>query len=127
MSKTIENVLTSSGFCWQAASAARMTFDIENDKKEYRKKYYIKNIEKFRNYYDDNKDSIAEYEKLYYQQNRTAIRDKQRVYFEKYYYSNKKQINHNSLQRYYNIRNMYYNTNLNNELLKQNIIIRLQD
>ena len=127
MSKTIENVLTSSGFCWEAASAARMTFDIENDKKEYRKKYYIKNIEKFRNYYDDNKDSIAEYEKLYYQQNRTAIRDKQRVYFEKYYYSNKKQINHNSLQRYYNIRNMYYNTNLNNELLKQNIIIRLQD
>jgi hypothetical protein len=127
MSKTIENVLTSSGFCWQAASVARMTFDIENDKKEYRKKYYIKNIEKFRNYYDDNKDSIAEYEKLYYQQNRTSIRDKQRVYFEKYYYSNKKQINHNSLQRYYNIRNMYYNTNLNNELLKQNIIIRLQD
>jgi hypothetical protein len=127
MSKTIENVLTSSGFCWEAASAARMTFDIENDKKEYRKKYYIKNIEKFRNYYDDNKDSIAEYEKLYYQQNRTAIRDKQRVYFEKYYYSNKKQINHNSLQRYYNIRNMYYNTNLNNELLKQNIIISLQD
>ena len=127
MSKTIENVLTSSGFCWQAASTARMTFDIENDKKEYRKKYYIKNIEKFRNYYDDNKDSIAEYEKLYYQQNRTAIRDKQREYFEKYYYSNKKQINHNSLQRYYNIRNMYYNTNLNNELLKQNIIISLQD
>ena len=104
-----------------------MTFDIENDKKEYRKKYYIKNIEKFRNYYDDNKDSIAEYEKLYYQQNRTAIRDKQRVYFEKYYYSNKKHINNNSLQRYYNIRNMYYNTNLNNELLKQNIIISLQD
>ena len=127
MSKTIENVLASSGFCWQAASAARMTFDIENDKKEYRKKYYIKNIEKFRNYYDDNKDSIAEYEKIYYQQNRTTIRDKQRVYFEKYYYSNKKQINHNSLQRYYNIRNMYYNTNLNNELLKQNIIISLQD
>ncbi len=96
-------------------------------KKEYRKKYYIKNIEKFRNYYDDNKDSIAEYEKLYYQQNRTAIRDKQRVYFEKYYYSNKKHINNNSLQRHYNIRNMYYNTILNNELLKQNIIIRLQD
>ena len=104
-----------------------MTFDMDNYRKKYRKEYYIKNIEKFRNYYDDNKDSIAEYEKLYYQQNRTAIRDKQRVYFEKYYYSNKKHINNNSLQRYYNIRNMYYNTNLNNELLKQNIIIRLQD
>ena len=104
-----------------------MTFDIENDKKEYRKKYYIKNIEKFRNYYDDNKDSIAEYEKLYYQQNRTEIRDKQKVYFEKYYYSNKKSINHNSLQRYYNIHHMHYNTNLNNELLDRNIIISLID
>jgi hypothetical protein len=42
-----------------------MTFDMHY-KKEYRKKYYIKNIEKFRNYYDDNKDRLAEYEKLYY-------------------------------------------------------------
>jgi hypothetical protein len=43
-------------------------FDMDY-KKEYRKKYYIKNIEKFRNYYDDNKDSIAEYEN--YTTNRT--------------------------------------------------------
>ena len=107
--------------------------------KEYRKEYYIKNIEKFRNYYDDNKDSIAEYEKLYYQQNRTEIRDKQRAYFQKYYLLNKKNINNNSLQRYYNINYSHpsYNhihnndskksTNLNNELLDQNIIIRLTD
>ncbi len=51
---------------------------------KYRKEYYIKNIEKFRNYYDDNKEKVAEYEKLYYQQNRTEIRDKQRAYFSKY-------------------------------------------
>ena len=63
-------------------------FDMENYRKEYRKIYYIQNIEKFRNYYDDNKESIAEYEKLYYQQNRTEIRDKQRVYFQKYYLLN---------------------------------------
>jgi hypothetical protein len=104
-----------------------MSFDMENYRKEYSKIYYIKNIEKFRNYYNDHKDSIAEYEKLYYQQNRTEIRDKQKVYFEKYYYSNKKNINHNSLQRYYNIHNMHYNTNLNNDLLDQNIIINLKD
>ena len=33
-------------------------FDMENYRKEYRKEYYIKNIEKFRNYYDDNKENI---------------------------------------------------------------------
>ena len=96
-------------------------------RKEYRKEYYIKNIEKFRNYYDDNKESIAEYEKIYYQQNRTEIRDKQRAYFQKYYLLNKGIINSNSLQRYYNIHNMYYNINLNNDLLDQNIIISLKD
>ena len=51
----------------------------------YRKKYYIKNIEKFINYYDDNKEKLLEYEKLYYQQNRMEIREKQRAYFKKYY------------------------------------------
>ena len=93
----------------------------------YRKKYYIKNIEKYRNYYNDHKDSIAEYEKLYYQQNRTEIRDKQRAYFQKYYLLNKKNINNNSLQRYYNIHHLNYNINLNNELLDRNIIIRFDD
>ena len=100
---------------------------MENYRKEYRKEYYIKNIEKFRNYYDDNKENILEYEKLYYQENRTEIRDKQRAYFQKYYLLNKEIINSNSLQRYYNIHNMYYNTNLNNELLDRNIIIRFDD
>ena len=100
---------------------------MENYRKEYRKEYCIKNIDKFRTYYDDNKENILEYEKLYYQQNRTEIRDKQRAYFQKYYLLNKEIINSNSLQRYYNIHNMYYNINLNNELLDQNIIIRFDD
>ena len=100
---------------------------METYRKEYRKIYYIKNIEKSRNYYNDHKDSIAEYEKLYYQQNRTEIRDKQRAYFQKYYLLNKKNINNNSLQRYYNIRHLNYNINLNNELLDRNIIIRFTD
>ena len=42
MSKTIENVLTSSGFCWQAASAARMTFDIEMIKKNIEKNIILR-------------------------------------------------------------------------------------
>jgi len=114
-----------------------MTFDMENYRKEYRKEYYIKNIEKFRNYYDDNKENILEYEKLYYQENRTEIRDKQRVYFKKYYLLNKELINNNSLERYYNdnyshpaynhIDNNDYKISLNNELLDRNIIISLKD
>ena len=104
-----------------------MSFDMEAYRKEYRKEYYIKNIEKFRNYYNDHKDSIAAYEKLYYQQNRTEIRDKQRAYFQKYYLLNKEIINSNSLQRYYNIHHLHYNINLNNDLLDQNIIISLKD
>ena len=32
---------------------------MDNYKIEYRKEYYIKNIEKFRNYYDDNKEKLA--------------------------------------------------------------------
>ena len=102
-------------------------FDMQIYRKEYRKEYYIKNIEKFRNYYDDNKENILEYEKIYYQENRTEIRDKQRAYFQKYYLLNKKHINNNSLQRYYNIHHLHYNINVNNELLDRNIIISLKD
>ena len=89
------------------------------------KKYYIKNIKKFRNYYNENKDYILEYEKIYYQQNRTEIRDKQNIYFKKYYSLNKEYNNNNSLERYYNKHGLNYNTNLNNNLLETNIIIRL--
>ena len=91
------------------------------------KKYYIKNIKKFRNYYNENKDYILEYEKIYYQQNRTEIRDKQNIYFKKYYSLNKEYINNNSLERYYNKHGLNYNTNLNNNLPETNIIIRFTD
>ena len=91
------------------------------------KKYYIKNIKKFRNYYNENKDYILEYEKIYYQQNRTEIRDKQNIYLKKYYSLNKEYINNNSLERYYNKHGLNYNTNLNNNLLETNIIIRFTD
>jgi hypothetical protein len=91
------------------------------------KKYYIKNIEKFRNYYETNRDYILEYEKIYYEDNKTEIRNKQNIYFKKYYSLNKQKINSNSLERYYNKHRLNYNTNLNNNLLENNIIIRLTD
>ena len=93
----------------------------------YGKNYYIKNIKKFREYYNNNKDSIPECEKLYYQENKTEIRDKQNIYFKKYYSLNKEHINYNSLQRYYNKHGLNYYKNLNNQILDQNIIIRLAD
>ena len=92
-----------------------------------KKNYYIKNIEKFRNYYNNNKDNILEYEKLYYQQNKKEIREKQKVYFKEYYSLNKEKINHNSLQRYYNKHDLNYYKNLSNQILDQSIIIRLSD
>ena len=91
------------------------------------KKYYIKNIEKFRNYYETNKDYILEYEKLYYKENKTEIRTKQKEYFKEYYLLNKEKINNNSLQRYYNKNGLNYNTNINNQIINENIIIRLTD
>ena len=91
------------------------------------KKYYIKNIEKFRTYYETNRDYILEYEKIYYEDNKTEIRNKQNIYFKKYYSLNKQKINSNSLERYYNKHGLNYNTNLNNNLLENNIIIRLTD
>ena len=102
-------------------------------RKEYRKEYYIKNIEKFRNYYDDNKENILEYEKLYYQQNRTEIRDKQRAYFHEYYQLNKEKIQENSYRRYYDGHNLPHKRDYldmqdkQGSILKQNIIISLND
>ena len=114
----------------------------------YRKKYYIKNIEKFREYYHDNiekfreyyhdnKDSIAAYEKLYYQQNKVQIRERQRAYFHEYYQLNKEKIQENSYRRYYDGYNLPHKRNYldvigqgiykQGSLLDQNIIIRLTD
>ena len=89
--------------------------------------YYIKNIEKFRNYYETNRDYILEYEKIYYEDNKTEIRNKQNIYFKKYYSLNKQKINSNSLERYYNKHGLNYYKNLSNQILDQNIIIKLSD
>jgi hypothetical protein len=94
----------------------------------YYKNYYIKNIRKFREYYDNNKDSIADYAKLYYQQNKVQIRERQRAYFHEYYLLNKDTIQERSYRRYHEqpYKRDYAKTQINqSSLLKQNIIIRL--
>ena len=102
-------------------------FDYQN----YQKDYYIKNIRKFREYYHDNKDSIAAYEKLYYQQNKAQIRERQRAYFHEYYQLNKEKIQENSYRRYYDGHNLPHKRDYlkitQGSILKQNIIIKLND
>ena len=66
-------------------------------------------------------------QKNYYIKNKDYILNRQHIYFKKYYALNKQKINNNSLQRYYNKHGLNYNTNLNNNLLETNIIIRLTD
>ena len=53
--------------------------------------------------------------------------DDKTKYRKEYYLLNKEYISNNSLQRYYNKHGLNYNTNLNNQILDQNIIIRLSD
>ena len=104
-------------------------FDYQN----YQKDYYIKNIRKFREYYHDNKDRLSAYEKLYYQQNKSQIRERQRAYFHEYYQLNKEKIQENSYRRYYDGHNLPHKREYLDEqakqgsILKQNIIIRLED
>jgi len=101
------------------------------DHQNYQKDYYIKNIRKFREYYHDNKNSIAAYEKLYYQQNKAQIRERQRAYFHEYYLLNKEKIQENSYRRYYDGHNLPHKRDYlkitQGSILKQNIIIKLND
>ena len=42
------------------------------------KKYYRKNIQQYKDYYERNKDSKNEYQKEYYQKNKETILEKQK-------------------------------------------------
>jgi len=99
--------------------------------KNYYKSYYLKNIKKFREYYETNQDSIAEYAKLYYQQNKVKIRERQRSYFHEYYQLNKDIIQERSYRRYYDGHNLSHKRDYlkitQGSILKQNIIISLSD
>ena len=92
--------------------------------------YYNNNIEKFRQYYQEKKDIIAKREQLYYQKNKEKIREKQRTYFRNYYLLNKDKIIENSQRRYYGCilpDKLKPQKKLCNEIINNNIIIRLMD
>jgi len=101
------------------------------------KEYYNNNIEKYRQYYEDNKEIILQREQLYYQKNKEQILERQRTYFRKYYLLNKEKIILNCQRRYYgslaamNSQPDYISTkqktNFCNKIINNNIIIRLMD
>ena len=65
------------------------------------KQYYNDNIDKYKQYYQENKEVILKREQLYYQKNQAEIRIKQRLYFRKYYLLTKDKIIENCQRRYY--------------------------
>ena len=104
------------------------------------KEYYNNNIEKYRQYDEDNKDIILKREQLYYQKNKDIIREKQNTYFKKYYLLNKEKIIENCRSR----ASRYYGSlaamnsqpdcistkqkiHFCNKIINNNIIIRLMD
>ena len=64
------------------------------------KDYYELNKDKYKQYYQQNKEIILKREQLYYQRNQAEIRIKQRTYFRKYYLLNKATIIENVQRRF---------------------------
>jgi hypothetical protein len=98
---------------------------------------YELNKDKYKQYYQQNKEIILKREQLYYQKNQVEIRIKQRTYFRQYYLLNKEKIIANCQRRYYgslaamNSQPDYISTkqktNFCNKIINNNIIIRLMD
>ena len=101
---------------------------------QYRKEYYLKNIDKFKDYYNENKDEIAARNKIYYEKNKIELRNKQRKYFHEYYLLHKEAIKEHNLNRYYQYckeNNITVKKRMPGEtdcqILDKNIIISLSD
>ena len=61
--------------------------------KEYMGDYYVENLDRFKVYYQNNKERLIKQSIDYYNDNRAEIRKKQNIYFKKYYEKNKDKIN----------------------------------
>ena len=89
------------------------------------KDYYELNKDKYKQYYQQNKEIILKREQLYYQKNQAEIRIKQRTYFKKYYLLNKETIIEN-VQRRFRLRSSITNPEeACNQIINSNIIISL--
>jgi hypothetical protein len=95
------------------------------------KDYYELNKDKYKQYYQQNKEIILKREQLYYQRNQAEIRIKQRTYFRKYYLLNKETIIENVQRRYYGsiagMPDKIKPEEACNQIMNGNIIIRLDD
>ena len=89
------------------------------------KDYYEQNKDKYKQYYQQNKEIILKREQLYYQKNKTEVREKQKIYFRKYYLLNKETIIEN-VQRCLLARSSITTPHeVYNQIIDGNIIIRL--
>jgi len=111
---------------------------MEDYRKIYYKDYYIKNKEKYKQYYYNNREEIIEKQLDYYQQNKFEIGKRTKIYFQQYYQKNKEKIIMRSQNHYYNgslagacegkrSTKKPDNIVIKNEILENNIIIRLID
>jgi hypothetical protein len=55
--------------------------------------FYKKNIEKYKEYYENNRERLIKQGLEYYHKNRGKIRERQNQYYRKYYEKNKDKIN----------------------------------
>ena len=101
---------------------------MEDYRKIYYKDYYIKNKEKYKQYYYNNREEILKKQLDYYQQNKFEIGQRTKIYFQQYYQKNKEKIIMRSQNHYYNgSTKKPDNITIKNEILENNIIIRLID
>ena len=95
------------------------------------KEYYNNNVEKYKQYYHENKEIMLKREQLYYQKNKEQILEKQRISFRKYYLLNQEKILLNCQRRYYGsisaIPEKIKPQRFYNEIINSNIIISLRD
>tara|TARA_R110000824_G_scaffold3008_1_gene13885 strand:- start:72 stop:575 length:504 start_codon:yes stop_codon:yes gene_type:complete len=74
------------------------------ERKEYNKKYNIKNKEKIKEYYENNKEKIKEqqkeYKKEYYEKNKEQIKEYQKEYNKKYRENNLEQLKEQKKEYY---------------------------
>jgi len=101
---------------------------MQDYRKEYNKNYYIKNIERIKNYYNENKEEIIKKQLQYYQKNKFEINKKKQIYFSQYYQKHKEQIILRVQKHYYNGSARKTDKPITkNEIIKNNIVISLMD
>jgi len=60
--------------------------------KDYMSEYYKKNLEFYKDYYENNRERLIDQSLKYYRDHKLEIRKKQNAYYKQYYLKNKEKI-----------------------------------